>query len=228
MRIPSLFGLRAVCISFVLLAHLSGTRNFIHSHILELYGNLGSRIFLVLSGYLITSQLLREHERTGTISLKNFYVRRAYRIFPAAYVFMAITIALHWRQLTWLNIAAVATYTGNFYRGHWVLGHLWSLGVEEQFYLLWPLALVLFFERRTWIVLAAILAGPPLHVLFWFLWGSSSLGRQFPLYMDALAMGCAMSMLEPRLARWDRVFRSRWFLLVPIATVTAPVGPTME
>jgi peptidoglycan/LPS O-acetylase OafA/YrhL len=84
MRIPSLFGLRAVCIAFVLLAHLSGTGNFIYSHILELYGNLGSRIFLVLSGYLITSQLLREHERTGTISLKNFYVRRAYRIFPAA------------------------------------------------------------------------------------------------------------------------------------------------
>ena len=223
MRIPSLFGLRAVCIAFVLLAHLSGTGNFIYSHILELYGNLGSRIFLVLSGYLITSQLLREHERTGTISLKNFYVRRAYRIFPAAYVFIAITVALHWRQLTWPNIAAVATYTGNFYRGHWVLGHLWSLGVEEQFYLLWPLALVLFFERRTWIVLTAILAGPPLHVLFWFLWGSSSLGRQFPLYMDALAMGCAMSMLEPRLARWDRVFRSRWFLLVPIATVTLPL-----
>ena len=73
------------------------------------------------------------------------------------------------------------------------------------------------------IVLAAILAGPPLHVLFWFLWGSSSLGRQFPLYMDALAMGCAMSMLEPRLARWDRVFSSRWFLLVPIATVTLPL-----
>jgi pimeloyl-ACP methyl ester carboxylesterase len=59
MRIPSLFGLRAVCIAFVLLAHLSGTGNFIYSHILELYGNLGSRIFLVLSGYLITSQLSR-------------------------------------------------------------------------------------------------------------------------------------------------------------------------
>ena len=141
MRIPSLFGLRAVCISFVLLAHLSGTRYFFHSRVLELYGNLGSRIFLVLSGYLITSQLVREHERTGTISLSNFYIRRAYRIFPAAYVFMAATIVLHWRVLTWANIGAVLTYTGNFYRGHWVLGHLWSLGVEEQFYLVWPLAI---------------------------------------------------------------------------------------
>jgi peptidoglycan/LPS O-acetylase OafA/YrhL len=228
MRIPSLFGLRAVCISFVLLAHLSGTRNFIHSHVLELYGNLGSRIFLVLSGYLITSQLLREHERSGTISLRNFYIRRAYRIFPAAYVFMAVTVALHWRVLTWPNIAAVLTYTGNFYRGHWVLGHLWSLGVEEQFYLLWPLALVLFFHSRTWIVLAAILAGPPLRVLFWFLWGSAGLGRQFPLYMDALAMGCAMSMLEPRIAHYDHIFRSRWFLLVPVATVLLPLAQLMN
>jgi peptidoglycan/LPS O-acetylase OafA/YrhL len=223
MRIPSLFGLRAVCISFVLLAHLSGTRNFFHSHVLELYGNLGSRIFLVLSGYLITSQLLRERERTGTISLKNFYVRRAYRIFPAAYVFMAVTIALHWQALAWPNIVAVLTYTGNFYHGHWVLGHLWSLGVEEQFYLLWPLVLLLFFRNRTWIVVATVLAGPPLHVLFWFVWGPASLGRQFPLYMDALAMGCALSMLEPRLAHYDRIFRSRLFLLIPIVTVLLPL-----
>jgi peptidoglycan/LPS O-acetylase OafA/YrhL len=223
MRIPSLFGLRAICISFVLLAHLSGTRHFIHSRVLELYGNLGSRIFLVLSGYLITSQLIREYERTGTISLRNFYLRRAYRIFPAAYVFMAVTIALNWHALKLSNIATVLTYTGNFYRGHWVLGHLWSLGVEEQFYLLWPLLLVLFFSKRKWIVLAAIIAGPPLHVLFWLIWGPSSLGRQFPLYMDALAMGCAMSLLEPHLANYERMFRSRWFVMVPIAAVLLPL-----
>src|SRR5689334_17222235 len=129
MRIPSLFGLRAVCISFVLVAHLSGTRHFIRSGVLELYGNLGSRIFFVLSGFLITSQLLREHERTGTISLKNFYIRRAYRIFPAAYIFMAAIIALNWDCLSSANIIAALTYCLNFYRGQWVLGHLWSLGV---------------------------------------------------------------------------------------------------
>lgn len=223
MRIPSLFGLRAVCISFVLLAHLSGTRNFFQSHALELYGNLGSRIFFVLSGFLITSQLLRERERTGTIALRDFYVRRAYRIFPAAYVFMLMTIALHWDELAWPNIATALTYCANFYRGKWVLGHLWSLGVEEQFYLLWPLTLLLCFRKKGWIIAVTIVFVPLLRVCLWMMTGHAPTGRQFPLYMDALAVGCALAMLQVRLARYGNLFRSRWFLLVPLVTTLLPL-----
>src|SRR5207244_2775994 len=117
--------------------------------------NPGVRIFLILSGYLITSQLIKERERTGSISLQRFYARRAYRIFPAAYVFMAIAIVTHWADLSRANILTALTYTLNYSpRGNHVLGHLWSLGVEEQFYLLWPLCLLLFFRKRVWIVLA--------------------------------------------------------------------------
>src|SRR5882672_3382657 len=104
MRIHSLQGVRAICISLVLLAHVAGTRNFPGSRILEAYGNPGVRIFLILSGYLITSQLIKEKEMTGSISLCRFYTRRAYRIFPAAYVFMAIVIATHSTDLTRANI----------------------------------------------------------------------------------------------------------------------------
>jgi peptidoglycan/LPS O-acetylase OafA/YrhL len=223
MRIPSLFGLRAVCISFVLLAHLSGTRHFVRSGVLELYGNLGSRIFFVLSGFLITSQLLREHERTGTISLKNFYVRRAYRIFPAAYVFMAVTITLNRDCLSSANVISALTYCLNFYRGPWVLGHLWSLGVEEQFYLLWPLVLLLLFEKRRLVVALTIGVVPILRMLLWLVTGHAPTGRQFPLYMDALAVGCALALVQPHLVRYWKLFHAPWFVVVPIATVLLPL-----
>jgi peptidoglycan/LPS O-acetylase OafA/YrhL len=114
MRIHSSQGLRAICITFVVLAHLSGTHNCFHSVVVERYGNLGVRIFLVLSGYLITSQLAKERATTGSIALKRFYARRAFRIFPAAYVFMMVAIATHWKVLSATNIATALTYTVNY------------------------------------------------------------------------------------------------------------------
>ena len=219
MRIHSLQGLRAVCISFVVLSHLSGTQDFPRSHVLEIYGNLGVRIFLVVSGYLITAQLLKEHARSGTISLRTFYARRSLRIFPAAYVFMMVAIVTHWTVLSGGNILTALTYTVNYYqRGDHVLGHLWSLGIEEQYYVIWPLSLLLFYRRRLWIVAAVVAAGPPLRILFWLLWGTAGLNHPFPVFMDALAMGSAMAILEPQLGRFERAFASRWFVIVPILT----------
>jgi peptidoglycan/LPS O-acetylase OafA/YrhL len=224
MRIHSLQGVRAICISLVLLAHLAGTHNFPGSRILEAYGNPGVRIFLILSGYLITSQLIKEREKTGSISLRRFYARRAYRIFPAAYVFMAIAIATHWPELSRANILTALTYTLNYYpRGNHVLGHLWSLGVEEQFYLLWPLCLLFFFRKRLWIVLATVAAGPLLRMIFWLLWRRAGLEHPFPVFMDALATGAAISLLEPYLKRFQTSFLSRKLLAVPLVTLLIPL-----
>ncbi len=223
-RFHSLQGLRAVCITFVVLSHLSGTEHFPRFHVLEIYGNLGVRIFLVMSGYLITAQLIKQHERTGTISLKMFYARRAFRIFPAAYVFMLAAIATHWSVLSIANILMALTYTVNYCQhGHHILGHLWSLGVEEQFYLIWPLTLIWFYRRRLWIVAAVVLAGPPLRILFWLTWGAAGLNHPFPVFMDALAMGSAVAILEPQIREWARIFASRWALLIPAVTALLPL-----
>jgi peptidoglycan/LPS O-acetylase OafA/YrhL len=224
MRIPSLDGLRAISIACVLLAHLSGTRNFFTCRILELYGNFGVRVFFVISGYLITNLLLREQEKTGTVSLRDFYLRRVYRIFPAAYAFMIIAIAANWRVLSWSNLLTAITYTSNYYHGgNWILGHLWSLSVEEQFYLVWPLTLLLSFRARVPIVLAVIVSGPPLRILFWLLWGRRGLEHPFPVLADTLAMGCLLAILSPRLKAWQQVLTSRWFLAVPVLTIVMPL-----
>ena len=223
-RIPSLDGLRAASLACVLLAHLSGTRHFFRWEMFEIYGNFGVRVFFVISGYLITTLLLKEQEKTGGISLRKFYARRAFRILPAAYVFMIVVITAQWHTLSWSDMLAAITYTSNYHQGgNWIVGHLWSLSVEEQFYLLWPMLLLLFFRKRLWIVSGMLLSGPPLRVLFWMLWGHRGLEHPFPVVMDALAAGCALAMLQPQLKSWDGWLRSRWFVLVPLLTALLPL-----
>ena len=93
-RIPSLDGLRAISISLVVVGHLASSGHA--PRFLAQYANLGVRVFFVISGYLITTILLGEHARTATISLRDFYIRRAYRIFPAAMCFIFAIIPLYW------------------------------------------------------------------------------------------------------------------------------------
>src|SRR4051812_34868116 len=144
--LPSLDGLRAISIGLVLLGHLIGTRGFVQSMPLANdAGLLGVRVFFVISGFLITSILLDELSRKGTIALPRFYFRRTMRLFPASYFLVGcIAVLAGWGivRLESGDLTLAITYTTNFrtHRG-WSLGHLWSLAVEEQFYLLWPLTL---------------------------------------------------------------------------------------
>jgi peptidoglycan/LPS O-acetylase OafA/YrhL len=109
-------------------------------------GNLGVRFFFVISGFLITNLLFHEHHQTGSISLRNFYIRRALRILPVYFVFLLAVFLLQfftsWYQptITWIGNL---TFTTNFLPTSGQTTHLWSLAVEEQFYLLWPFLLVL-------------------------------------------------------------------------------------
>ncbi len=124
-------------------------------------GFVGVDVFFVISGYLITSLLLREADRSGTVSLSGFYARRARRILPAAVLVTVATIVLSvlfldgaralavGEQAIWVtffaaNIKFAADQTDYFAQGEPVspLQHYWSLAVEEQFYLLWPLILI--------------------------------------------------------------------------------------
>lgn len=224
MRIPSLDGLRAISIAFVLLAHLSGTRNFGSSDYFGVYGNFGVRVFFVISGFLITTLLMKERTDTGTISLKDFYVRRAFRIFPAAYTFILVALVTHWNVLSWTDVVTAVTYTSNHHPdGHWITGHLWSLSVEEQFYLIWPLAFLLFYRVRLPILLTVVALGPVFRVAFWLMWGYKALTYPFPVVMDALAMGCLLAVLRPRLDAYAHWLTSPWFVLVPAGTILMPV-----
>jgi peptidoglycan/LPS O-acetylase OafA/YrhL len=206
-RLPSLDGLRAVSIVLVLLGHLNGTRNVGSIPAIRVFGDiahLGVVVFFVISGFLITSLLLKEHEKTGRISLKLFYARRALRIFPASYNYLAIIAILAVLGLvavTRSDFAFAASYLINYKVGRsWYVGHLWSLSVEEQFYLLWPCLLVFFGRSRgTLIASAGILLGPVARIASWVLFrGTPYIDLEtFPTVADSLAAGCMLALLRP-------------------------------
>jgi peptidoglycan/LPS O-acetylase OafA/YrhL len=199
-------------------------------------GDLGVRTFFVLSGFLITTLLLRERQQTGRISLLEFYVRRAYRIFPAFYAYLIIVgtlAAVRWIELLPGDLFAAATYTTNFHAMRsWWTGHLWSLAVEEQFYVIWPLLLVVLgmarapvssvhargtsVPRAWYATLFAIFAAPIIRVATWR-WmphERALVDQAFPCIFDALATGCALALVMPHHVRSERIARllaARWF-----------------
>ena len=134
-RIKALDGLRAVAVLLVVLDHaLIGFEG----------GGIGVSVFFVLSGFLITTLLIGERERTGGIGLTMFYSRRALRLYPALLVMLAVTIALGCSAKMGVIAATYTTDLYNTFTGNSAgpYQHTWSLSIEEQFYLLWPIALL--------------------------------------------------------------------------------------
>jgi peptidoglycan/LPS O-acetylase OafA/YrhL len=233
-RIPGLDGLRALSIVIVLYAHSTGT---LHAPLrsVAVFGDLGVRVFFVISGFLITTLLRAEYEKYGRISLTGFYIRRVYRIFPAFYVYLAVILviaALGWITVPAEDVVFAATYTMNFHAQRaWWLGHLWSLAVEEQFYLMWPLVLSLLKPQRAlWFAIAAIVAAPVLRVSAWILWPSIRplTDQAFPFVFDALATGCVLALARERLESspiYVQWLDSPAFWLLPLACIAALAVP---
>ena len=220
-RIPSLDGLRAISITLVILSHLVKWKH-ISLEVLGSYGALGVHVFFVLSGYLITNLLLREYERSSTISLREFYIRRAYRIFPAAFVFLAVVIVLYWHEVRWYHAAAALLYVANMdVTRPWIFGHLWSLGIEEQFYLLWPFVLKKWQSRTTAILVCVLIVTP----IFWAgLYGfrvHNGLVGSLPAFADQLAIGCLLAIFAPRIPR----IRGSLALAMVLLTIFIPWFP---
>jgi peptidoglycan/LPS O-acetylase OafA/YrhL len=204
-RIPALDGLRAISIGLVLLGHSIGTRGSPVPHRLHHFGELGVRVFFVISGYLITTLLLKELTRTGSISLRGFYFRRTLRIFPAFYAYLAVVGLLTLAGIVDLlpgDLEAAVTYTMNYQRPRsWYVGHLWSLAVEEQFYLVWPAIMLLLRQRAVHVASIAVVVAPVVRVGVFVLWPShrGGIGETFPTIFDALAAGCLLAMLRKQL-----------------------------
>lgn len=197
-RIPSLDGLRAISISLVVVGHWVSLHY--GSQIALSYAILGVRIFFIISGYLITSLLLKEHARTSTICLRDFYIRRSYRILPAAFVFMLPVFVFYRHQLRWYDLAAGILYLANFDPGRpWFMGHLWSLSVEEQFYFLWPSILRRWFQHRVAILLGVIAFAPMFRLACYLL--KIPGGEAFPAVADNLAIGCLLAIFASRIPK---------------------------
>jgi peptidoglycan/LPS O-acetylase OafA/YrhL len=160
-HVKALDGLRAVAVLIVMFHHLEllipENKGFLKA------GYLGVDVFFVLSGFLITSVLIKEHSKTNGVSLKNFFMRRTLRLIPAYWFFLAVLYVFGnyfllpesaeiiygsnnflWATLyltNWHRILIDNDLTGN-------LNHTWSLAIEEQFYIFWSLVLYLAFKEK--------------------------------------------------------------------------------
>jgi peptidoglycan/LPS O-acetylase OafA/YrhL len=211
--LPTLDGWRAVAVAMVVVYH--ALWESAPGAISEVkLGFLGVDVFFALSGFLICTRLLQERREQGRVSLGGFYVRRAFRILPPAFLYLAAVALLGllgWVAVTGSELAACVLFCRNYFpRGTtgqgWYTVHYWSLSVEEHFYLLFPALLVFLrrdLRRLRWAVAGLALAvgllrflGP--HILAWS-------GGRLPegtFYMtrthvrlDALFWGCFAALL---------------------------------
>ena len=216
--VPALDGLRAVAVVAVLTAHAAGA--------VFPGGKTGVILFFVLSGYLISSILMRDLSQSGRIHLGRFYLNRALRLFPAMLIALAgyVVLALAWpavgkASLTLPTAPWAAVYLSNWYdiaagAGRsvtGVLGHFWSLAVEEQFYLIWPFLLWAAWRigRHRGVLMAALIGCVLSYGAKWVLAADGVRQGGTDLAADALLVGCILAAavhLAPRavslVGRW--------------------------
>ncbi len=247
-RIPYLDGLRAYSITTVILGHSTQFMLWLFApaaaplNWLFTNGRFGVRVFFVLSGFLITTLLLQELDKTGRISISGFYERRVARIFPAFYTYLLTVLALallHFIDLNWKAMVTAATYTWNYgslwgaptEAGEAVLGHLWTVSLEEQFYLFWPACLIFcgrkWAERIAWI---CVLVFPFLRIASYFLIPSTrgQLLMMFHTGSDQILWGAVAAFAAQRgaMARVG-AWKHRWILPWACAVVVFLICPVM-
>ena len=171
---PSLDGWRAVAVVLVIGEHLKNNigSNSIYAKIASLvfFGRLGVDIFFVLSGFLITSILLKEKIKTGKINIGRFFLRRVLRIFPVLYLYLICCFLLN--QFFQPNIAYIsfiwpAICVSNIIYSDPMLAHTWTLSVEEQYYLFWPVTLN-FFKYPVLLYLVLIILLPIAKIIIYY------------------------------------------------------------
>jgi peptidoglycan/LPS O-acetylase OafA/YrhL len=231
---PSLDGIRAIAVMLVMLlhAHFQFGSN----------GQIGVSLFFSMSGFLITTLLYEEFKQTGFISFSGFYIRRTMRLFPALYVLLIFCSIYNgffifdkeMQASTWKEIYASAFYLNNIsWSWGWgigsiLLGHTWSLAVEEQFYLIWPLLLFVFMKWNRLNLLAML--------LFLFIgvsWSMRLLGYAGPIYtslvQESIFMGCLFALMRinqqiPSIPDWFLLVSTLLIVFVGIIPYESPIN----
>lgn len=190
-KFPALDGLRAVAIFLVFSVHFGGERWA------PLSGWLGVHLFFVLSGYLITTLLLRERDLTGTISLRAFYIRRIFRIMPVyllVYAFVMFQCYMA-HDDSWANMKAASPYYLSFLNEFAPFAPLkmtWTLGIEWKFYFVWP-ALVAVVGMAAISRIALVLVSITALALTW--WYGFHIALLNPYHYQVMLMGAGVAVI---------------------------------
>jgi len=223
-------GLRAFAVALVMLSHWTLDLPILPKLPL---GQMGIELFFVLSGFLISSILLKSRDKAGNGQvLKNFYLRRALRIFPVYYATIFVLININELWITNLEVDRLAiwhlTYTNNFFyffNGNFLgaESHFWTLSVEEQFYLVWPF--IMLFTPLKWLknVVISLLIGSILFRGWMLLEGHHFMFTLMPSQIFAFAMGSLLALhnqLVPKSSPGLLQFNRPWFWLALVSFIS--------
>lgn len=238
-HLPALDGFRGVSILLVVFYHMVHTPSF---------GWIGVQMLFVLSGFLITRNLLRDEHLPLATGLRLFYVRRALRIFPAMYLYLLLLLIasylledfasvrpfLPWAAVYLQNIASIYGLDANMVGGSTMATvHLWSLSVEEHFYFLWPLLfLVTPSTHRTKLIWSMLLLAPVIRLLIQLFWTGGDGARPYPMavymfsgsHIDAFAIGALVALVPDAVSRRYaslRVFVGLFMLAVALGLLAS-------
>lgn len=225
-RRGDLDGLRAVAVLLVVANHLTAS---------PMGGFIGVDVFYVLSGFLISGILIREYQRTGSISFQHFYIRRVKRILPVATLVLLVTVAVAF--LIWFparaNQTVLDALAALFFVSNWhfvrlgtdylqatgpvsPLQHYWSLAVEEQFYVVWPIALLVVAS------LATRRGTKIMRPLLWFMAAATAFSFAWSLYSSSASPEFAYFDTISRV--WELGLGAIAALLLPFARISQAIG----
>lgn len=232
-RIAGLDGLRALSILLVVFSHVLTAYplpEFAFLWRLDM-GAAGVNVFFTISGYLITTLLLNEERRAGIISILGFYGRRFFRIVPAYLVYLItvwIFVHLGFLEIDTKSFLAAIFYLTDYVVVPWELTHTWSLSVEEQFYLLFPLALIRMQRRRlvVFLMIFPVLVIAARSLDYWGMWPVTT-RHSFEGRSDAIAFGCLAAIFKQYgISRWQSLV-VRGSLPISIACLLVAVSLPM-
>ena len=203
-HIPSLDGLRAISIFFVVYDHsVIITGKNILPEFLQIFisGKTGVDLFFLISGFLITTILLNEFKQTNCIDLKRFYIRRSLRIFPAYYFLLLFYFIMQKFEILYINPQTWVSsffYLRQFFGSGWLTSHFWSLSIEELFYMIFPLLLLFFLNRKieylNLLLILVVFLGLPLARLYFEKVGIKVSMLSFIYRGEALILGVLIAL----------------------------------
>lgn len=231
-RYPSLNGLRAISIIMVIISHLAmqngifneaSTISWLNPFLFFIGdGHLGVNIFFVISGFIITTLLIREESESSNISFKNFYLRRALRILPAYFFLLLVFFLFQLINLveisneSWLTSLTFTKYLN--WDKDWFTSHAWSLSVEENFYLIWPILFIAGSKVRKYASIFIIILVPIIRLYAHTHPAPILHSISITTRMDAIATGCFFAIYQVQLieilkSQWNKVLYTSWILL---------------
>ncbi len=236
--LPYIDGLRGLAIIFVILAHIGMGR--------VIPGGFGVSLFFFISGLLITRLLLIEYHQNNKISLKKFYLRRIFRLYPALLlmtILAVIILLLYHTQIHFLAIFSSLFYFANYYYAYFkppaindldnIFNIAWSLSIEEHFYLVFPVLFYFFYKGGSRLLyLLVIVCGAVFAYRYHLLYYAAEEDAIITLIyvvtetrVDSIIWGCISSLLiHQRQSKWYlNILHSKWTFVIGIAIILSPI-----